>query len=108
VHKCKLVQNTNGNRLYCFCCCSGDNLSVTEDLIAEIDERRKVASGLESEAPEICTKKREAYIDLIMQMDRLEDEREHRHASNKSQGIDNTNHHDMRSLIMAAILPNVA
>lgn len=56
-------------------------------MIAELDERRKVASGAESESQELSEKKREAYINLIMQMDRLEDEREKRYAANKPEGI---------------------
>ncbi|XP_052265579.1 ankyrin-2-like isoform X3 [Dreissena polymorpha] len=60
----------------------GDNMSITEDMIAEVDERRKVAE-LESEPSELSDQKKEAYIDLIMQMDRLEDEREKRFAAYK-------------------------
>lgn len=92
----------NTDSFHCFCCCSGDNLSLSEDLIAEVDERRKVASGTETESQELSDKKRQAYIDLIMQMDRLEDEREQRYAGNKSEGIENTTWHAF--LILAAIL----
>ncbi|XP_052770358.1 ankyrin-2-like isoform X10 [Mya arenaria] len=60
----------------------GDNLSISEDMIAEVDERRHVAQE-ESEPSELSDKKREAYIDLIMQMDKMEDEREKHFAANK-------------------------
>lgn len=80
----------------------GDNISISEDLIATIDERRKVASGKdEEEMPEISTKKKEAYIDLIMRMDEMEDEREKRIAADKSEGIDTDS-------MAAAAMPTVA
>lgn len=56
---------------------------------AEFDERRKVAQYKEPESEGLDDKKREAYLDLIMQIDKIEDEREKRIASNKKQeGID--------------------
>lgn len=71
-------------------------------MIATIDERRKVASGKdEEEMPEISTKKKEAYIDLIMRMDEMEDEREKRIAADKSEGIDTDS-------MAAAAMPTVA
>ena len=64
-------------------------MSITDDIIAAIDERRlKAPVQTEIEPPEITDKKKEAYIDLIMQLDRLEDERESRYAQNRMEGID--------------------
>ncbi|XP_060605993.1 ankyrin-2-like isoform X12 [Ruditapes philippinarum] len=69
----------------------GDNLSISEDMFATIDERRKVASGDDDDdRPEISDKKKEAYIDLIMRMDELEDERDKRYSANKTQELEDT------------------
>ena len=77
----------------------GDNISITEDMISEMDERRLKASTQSYEPDEISDKKKEAYIDLIMQMDQYEDEREARYAQNNQEGIDFTN-----SQLLAATL----
>ena len=67
----------------------GDRMSITDDIIAAIDERRlKAPIQTEIEAPDVSEKKKEAYIDLIMQLDRFEDERESRYAQNTIEGID--------------------
>ncbi|XP_053392981.1 uncharacterized protein LOC123564339 isoform X44 [Mercenaria mercenaria] len=68
----------------------GDNISISEDMIATIDDRRNVASAEEEDRPEISDKKKEAYIDLIMRMDEFEDERERRIATNKPEELDDT------------------
>ena len=77
--------------MFIYYCYLGDNLSISEDMFATIDERRKVASGVDDDdRPDVSDKKKEAYIDLIMRMDELEDEREKRNATNKTQGIHTT------------------
>ena len=64
-------------------------MSISDDIIAALDERRsKAPIQTEIEAPEVSDKKKEAYIDLIMQLDRFEDERESRYAQNEIEGID--------------------
>lgn len=64
-------------------------MSITDDIIAALDERRlKAPVQTEIDVPEVSEKKKEAYIDLIMQLDRFEDERESRYVQNRMEGID--------------------
>ena len=67
----------------------GDRLSLTDEIVAAIDERRQKAPvQTEIEIPEVSEKKKAAYIDLIMQLDQFEDERERRFAQDRTEGID--------------------
>ena len=66
---------------------SGYSDTNLDDLVAEVDERRKVASSTESAAP-MSDDKQQAYLDLIFALDKFEDERDSRLTKDKPEGID--------------------
>lgn len=93
MYSCKIGDGIANLIVYIYSCNVGDNLSISEDMIASIDERRNVAANeSEESAPEIATKKKDAYIDLIMRMDEIEDERDRQNAAYRQEGIEMETH----------------